>query len=97
MSSGLRFRAALDPDFNPAGGYPDHLYVYTGTVNSFELAATRPQQWPPNTVGRYSRMSMETARQGVLSVVSRKPRRYRKGGGRSVFGSLEGRTHLNVV
>jgi len=53
MSSGLRFRNAGDPDFDPALGYPDHLYVYTGSVNSFEYAANRPQQWPPNTVGRY--------------------------------------------
>ena len=53
MSSGLRFRGVADPDLDPALGYPDHLYVYTGTVNSFEWAATRPQQWPPNTVGRY--------------------------------------------
>jgi len=53
MSSGLRFRAPLDPDFDPALGYADHVYVYTGSVNSFEWAATRPQQWPPNTVGRY--------------------------------------------
>jgi CubicO group peptidase (beta-lactamase class C family) len=53
MSSGLRFRAPQDPDFDPALGYPDHLYVYAGTVNSFEWAATRPQQWLPNTVGRY--------------------------------------------
>jgi CubicO group peptidase (beta-lactamase class C family) len=52
MSSGLRFRAPQDPDFDPALGYPDHLYVYTGP-NAFEWAATRPQQWPPNTVGRY--------------------------------------------
>jgi hypothetical protein len=34
-------------------GYPDHLYLYTGTVDSFKYAATRPLQWPPNTVGRY--------------------------------------------
>ena len=53
MSSGLRFRAPQDPDFDPDQGYPDHLYVYTGSVNSFQWAATRPQQWPPNTVGRY--------------------------------------------
>jgi CubicO group peptidase (beta-lactamase class C family) len=53
MSSGLRFRAPQDPDFDPDRGYPDHLYVYTGSVNSFEWAATRPQQWPPNSVGRY--------------------------------------------
>ena len=53
MSSGLRIRAPGDPDFDPAAGYPDHLYLYTGTVNSFQYAATRPQQWPPATIGRY--------------------------------------------
>jgi CubicO group peptidase (beta-lactamase class C family) len=53
MSSGIRIRAPQDPDFDPDLGYPDHLYLYTGTVNSFEYAATRPQQWEPNTVGRY--------------------------------------------
>jgi CubicO group peptidase (beta-lactamase class C family) len=53
MSSGLRIKAPQDPDYDPAGTYPDHLYLYTGTVNSFHYAATRPQQWPPGTVGRY--------------------------------------------
>ena len=53
MSSGLRIRAPQDPDFDPAGPYPDHLYFYTGRVNSFNYAATRPLQWPPGTVGRY--------------------------------------------
>ena len=53
MSSGLRFRAPQDPDFDPELGYPDHRYVYTGTVNSFEWAASKDQQWEPNTVGRY--------------------------------------------
>jgi CubicO group peptidase (beta-lactamase class C family) len=53
MSSGLRCRNMGDPEWDPALGFPDHLYLYTGTVNSFEYAATRPQQWEPNTVGRY--------------------------------------------
>lgn len=53
MSSGLRCRNIGDPDWDPALGFPDHLYLYTGTVDSFEYAATRPQQWEPNTVGRY--------------------------------------------
>jgi CubicO group peptidase (beta-lactamase class C family) len=53
MSSGLRIKAPQDPDYDPAGTYPDHLYLYTGGVNSFHYAATRPLQWPPNTVGRY--------------------------------------------
>ncbi|MFZ9899734.1 MAG: serine hydrolase domain-containing protein, partial [Gemmatimonadaceae bacterium] len=53
MSSGLRIRAPQDPDWDEAFGYPDHLYLYTGGVNSYQYAATRPQQWKPNTVGRY--------------------------------------------
>lgn len=53
MSSGLRIRATQDPDYDPSGGYPDHFYFYTGGINTFQYAATRPQQWPPNTVGRY--------------------------------------------
>ena len=53
MSSGLRCRNRGDPGYDPDAGYPDHLYLYTGTVDSFEYAATRPQQWRPNTVGRY--------------------------------------------
>ena len=53
MSSGIRCVNRGDPEYDPAMGYPDHLYLYTGGMNSFQWAATRPQQWPPNTVGRY--------------------------------------------
>jgi CubicO group peptidase (beta-lactamase class C family) len=53
MSSGLRIIAPQDPDYDPSGPYPDHLYLYTGGVDSFHYAATRPLQWPPNTIGRY--------------------------------------------
>ncbi len=52
MSSGIRINAPGDPDYDPSM-YADHYYLYTGTTNSYEWAATRPQQWPPNTVGRY--------------------------------------------
>ena len=53
MSSGIRIRAPQDPGYDPSLGYPDHLYLYTGGVNSYQYAASRPQQWKPNTVGRY--------------------------------------------
>ncbi|HTK29763.1 MAG TPA: serine hydrolase [Vicinamibacterales bacterium] len=53
MSSGIRIKGPDDPDFDPKGTYPDHLYLYTGRVDSFKYAATRPPQWPPDTVGRY--------------------------------------------
>jgi CubicO group peptidase (beta-lactamase class C family) len=53
MSSGIRLRAPQDPDYDPAVGYPEHLYLYAGSVNSYAFAASRPQQWKPGTVGRY--------------------------------------------
>lgn len=53
MSSGLRFVAPQDPDYDPARGYPDHLYVYTGATDAYRWAVTRPPQWPPGTVGLY--------------------------------------------
>jgi CubicO group peptidase (beta-lactamase class C family) len=52
MSSGIRINAPGDPDYDRSR-YADHYYLYTGTVNAFEWAATRPPQWPPDTVGRY--------------------------------------------
>ena len=82
MSSGIRFRGVADPDLDPALGYPDHLYVYTGSVDSFKWAATRPQQWPPNTIGRYRnsdpvlinylvRLGVERRGEGYLSFPQR--------------------------
>ena len=54
MSSGLRILAPQDPGYKETPGvYPDHLYLYTGSVNEYAYAASRPQQWKPNTVGRY--------------------------------------------
>jgi CubicO group peptidase (beta-lactamase class C family) len=53
MSSGLRFIAPQDPDYDPARGYADHLYIYTGAIDAVQWAVTRPPQWPANTVGRY--------------------------------------------
>jgi CubicO group peptidase (beta-lactamase class C family) len=82
MSSGLRIKAPQDPDFDPAGPYPDHVYLYTGGVNSFHYAATRPLQWPPNTIGRYHntdpvlvnyliRLGVEKQKQDYLSFPQR--------------------------
>ena len=53
MSSGLRFIAGQDPDYTPDMGYPDHALIYTGAIDAFRHAMTRPLQFPPNTEGRY--------------------------------------------
>ena len=53
MSSGLKFIAGQDPDYTPDKGYPDHTLIYTGAIDAFQHSMTRPQQFPPNTEGRY--------------------------------------------
>jgi CubicO group peptidase (beta-lactamase class C family) len=53
MSGGLRFVSASDPEYDPARGYADHDYIYTGAIDAFRWAVTRPPQWPAGTVGRY--------------------------------------------
>jgi CubicO group peptidase (beta-lactamase class C family) len=53
MSSGLKFIAGQDPDYTPDKGYPDHTLIYTGAIDAFKHSMTRPQQFPPNTEGRY--------------------------------------------
>ncbi len=82
MSSGLRIKAPQDPDYDPKGTYPDHVYLYTGRINAFHYAATRPLQWPPTSVGRYHntdpvlinyliRLAVEKRREEYLSFPQR--------------------------
>ena len=52
MSSGLRIRAEQDPEFVDDGRLADHWYYYTG-ADAFAYAASRVQEWPPGTIGRY--------------------------------------------
>ena len=53
MSSGIRINAPEDPDYDPAAPIPIICTSTRAAWNSFHYAATRPLQWPPNTVGRY--------------------------------------------
>ena len=52
MSSGIMINAPSDPDYD-SNTYADHFYLYTGGVNQYKYAATRPAEYPPNTIGRY--------------------------------------------
>jgi len=51
MSAGLKFLGNQEPGANQT--YPDHYYIYTGAIDAFEYSITRPQEYPPNTDGRY--------------------------------------------
>lgn len=88
MSSGLRFRAPLDPDYDPADGYPDHRYVYTGCVDSFKWSADRPLQWPPNSVGRYRNSDPVLANYLIRLAVEKRGDDYHSFPQRALFDKL---------
>jgi CubicO group peptidase (beta-lactamase class C family) len=92
MSSGLRIRAPQDPDYDAAGPYPDHLYLYTGTVNSFQYAATRPLQWPPGQVGRYRNTDPVLANYLIRLAVEKRGDEYLSFPQRALFDRLGIRT-----
>jgi CubicO group peptidase (beta-lactamase class C family) len=92
MSSGLRIKAPQDPDYDPQGTYPDHLYLYTGTVNSFHYAATRPLQWPPGRVGRYHNTDPVLINYLVRLAVERRREEYWSFPQRALFDTIGIRT-----
>lgn len=51
MSAGLRFLGNQEPGSSQT--YPDHYFIYTGAIDAFDYSVTRPQEYPPNTDGRY--------------------------------------------
>ncbi len=51
MSAGLQFLGNQEEGSNAT--YPDHYYIYTGAIDAYEYSITRPQEYPPNTDGRY--------------------------------------------
>lgn len=88
MSSGLRIKAPDDPDFDPKGTYPDHVYYYTGRINSFNYAATRPQQWPPGAVGRYRNTDPVLANYLVRLAVEKRGEQYLSFPQRALFDKI---------
>lgn len=92
MSSGLRIKALEDPDYDPTGTYPDHLYLYTGGVDSFHYAATRPLQWLPGKVGRYRNTDPVLTNYLIRLAVEKRGEEYLSFPRRSLFDKLGMRT-----
>jgi CubicO group peptidase (beta-lactamase class C family) len=94
MSSGLRIRAPQDPDYDPNGPYPDHVYLYTGAINAFHYLATRPLQWPPATVGRYHNTDPVLVNYLIRLAVEKRGEEYLSYPQRALFDRLGIRTML---
>ncbi len=92
MSSGLRIIAPQDPDYDESGPYPDHLYYYTGAMDTFKYAATRPQQWPPATVGRYRNTDPVLTNYMVRLAVEKRGENYHAFPQRALFDKIGVRT-----
>ncbi len=92
MSSGIRIKAPADPDYDSNGPYPDHLYLYTGRIDSFKYAATRPQQWPPNTVGRYRNTDPVLTNYLIRLAIEKRGEDYRSWPQRNLFDKIGVRT-----
>jgi CubicO group peptidase (beta-lactamase class C family) len=92
MSSGLRIKALEDPDYDPAGTYPDHLYLYTGGVDTFHYAATRPLQWLPGKVARYRNTDPVLTNYLIRLAVEKRGEEYLSFPRRALFDKLGMRT-----
>jgi CubicO group peptidase (beta-lactamase class C family) len=92
MSSGLRIKAPEDPDYDPGGTYADHFYLYTGSVDSFHYAATRPLQWLPGKVGRYRNTDPVLTNYLIRLAVEKRGEEYLSYPRRALFDKLGIRT-----
>ncbi|MBI1733277.1 MAG: serine hydrolase [Gammaproteobacteria bacterium] len=92
MSSGLRSRAPQDPDYDASGPYPDHVYLYTGGVDAFHYAATRPVQWPAGKVGRYRNIDPVLISYLIRLAVERRGEEYLSFPQRALFDRIGIRT-----
>ena len=88
MSGGLRIRAHLDPGFDANGPYPDHLFYYTGAVDTFRYAATRPAQYPAGQVGRYRNTDPVLVNYLVRLAVEKRGENYLRYPQRALFDRL---------
>lgn len=94
MSSGLRIISPNDPDYDEKGPYPDHFYYYTGSIDSFKYAATRPQQWAPATVGRYRNTDPVLTNYMTRLAVEKRGENYHAFPQRALFDKLGIRTFV---
>jgi CubicO group peptidase (beta-lactamase class C family) len=87
MSSVIMINAPSDPDFD-TGTFALHFYLYTGGVNQYHYAATRPAEYPPNTIGRYRNTDPVLASYLVRLAVEGRGENYHSFPQRALFDKL---------
>ena len=85
MSSGIRFSRGSPEDIP---GYHDHDLGYTGAIDAFEWATTRPLQFEPNTFGRYRNCDPLTLGMIVRDIVRKRGEEYLTFPQRALFDKI---------
>ena len=85
MSSGLRFSRGSPEDIP---GYHDHDLGYSGAIDAFEWATTRPLQFEPNTFGRYRNCDPLTLGLIIRNEVRRRGEEYLTWPQRALFDKI---------
>ena len=85
MSSGLRFSRGSPEDIP---GYHDHDLGYTGAIDAFAWATTRPLQFEPNTFGRYRNSDPLTLGLVIRDVVRQRGEEYLTWPQRALFDKI---------
>jgi CubicO group peptidase (beta-lactamase class C family) len=85
MSSGLRFSRGSPEDLP---GYHDHDLGYTGAIDAFAFATTRPLQFEPNTFGRYRNTDPLTLGMIVRDAVRKRGEEYLTWPQRALFDKI---------
>jgi CubicO group peptidase (beta-lactamase class C family) len=85
MSSGLRFSRGSPEDIP---GYHDHDLGYTGAIDAFQFATTRPLQFEPNTFGRYRNSDPLTLGMIIRAIVRKRGEEYLTFPQRALFDKI---------
>ena len=85
MSSGLRFSRGSPEDIP---GYHDHDLGYTGAIDAFQFATTRPLQFEPNTFGRYRNCDPLTLGMIIRDIVRQRGEEYLTWPQRALFDRI---------
>ena len=94
MSSGLKFALYEALIKTPEGRYlvgpeyPDHYYPYCGAIDTFRYVASRPLEYPPNTVGRYRNSDPLTLGYIVKRIVEEQGQEYLTYPQRALFDEI---------
>jgi CubicO group peptidase (beta-lactamase class C family) len=88
MSAGLKFVGNQEPGGASNAGYPDHYYIYTGAIDSYQYSISRPSEFPPNTVGRYRNCDPLTIGYLIKQAVTKRGEQYLAWPQRALFDKI---------